>query len=156
MTILIAVDFSPVGIAVAEHGYLLAQKSGMDAVFFHCAPKVTHMLLGYAGCGAYAAVDDAAEQKKIDMTGSKKLDEIVESVYAKYGAPEGIKAEKCLVSGEASEEIIKYAKEKNCDLIIAGYKSYSTIESILIGSTATKLVRYAPCSVLIYRAPDVE
>ena len=65
MKVLIAVDFSPIGIAVAEHGYLMAKKSGMDAVFFHCAPRVTHMLLGYAGCGAYAALDDAVEQEKI-------------------------------------------------------------------------------------------
>ena len=154
MKVLIAVDFSPIGIAVAEHGYLMAKKSGMDAVFFHCAPRVTHMLLGYAGCGAYAALDDAVEQEKIDKTADERLDGIVADVYAKHGEPKGFTAEKCLVSGDPGEEIISYAKKNGFDLIIAGYKSYSTIERILVGSTAAKLVRYAPCSVLVYRVPE--
>ncbi len=156
MKLLIAVDFSPVGIAVAEHGYMMAQKGGMDAVFFHCAPRATLMLVGYAGCGAYATLDDAGEQKKIEAAAAKRLDEIIGNVYAKHGKPELIKTEKFVAVGDPGEEILKYAKTHKFDMIIAGYKSYSTIDRILVGSTATKLVRYAPCSVLIYRAPDAE
>ena len=39
------------------------------------------------------------------------------------------------------------------DLIFLGYKSFNLIEQILVGSTADKVIRYATCSVLIYR-PD--
>ena len=46
-----------------------------------------------------------------------------------------------------------YAKENGYDLIILGYRGYSAIEALLVGSTANKVTRYAPCSVLIYR-PD--
>ena len=52
---------------------------------------------------------------------------------------------------ELEEIILKYAKEKSVDLIVVGYKSYSAIEQLLVGSTASKVARYAPCSVLIYR-----
>jgi len=37
------------------------------------------------------------------------------------------------------------------DLIGLGYKGHSALENIIVGSTASKVARYAPCSVLIYR-----
>lgn len=156
MKVLIAVDFSPVGCDVAEHGYLQALKNGMDATFFHCTPKASVLLMGYAGVGAYVPINYDGEQAKIDDAASARFRQIIEDVYAKHGKPESIKTDLHIAHGDAGEEILRYAKENKYDLIIAGYKSYSTIEHMLVGSTATKIVRYAPCSVLIYRPADAE
>jgi len=154
MKMLIAVDFSPVGREVAHQGYRMAVKSGMDAVFFHCTPQASRFLEGY-DIRAFVSPAEKASQQDIKAAATRKLDKVVEDVLAETGKAGGTSIEEFVATGEAAEEIIKYAKEKDCDLIVVGYKSYSAIAEILVGSTAAKVARYAPCSVLIYR-PDKE
>lgn len=154
MKLLIAVDFSPVGREVAHQGYRMAVKNGMDATFFHCAPQASRVLLGY-DIQAFISPSEKNEQKKIKMAATQMLDKIIEDVITETGRVEESKIDEYVATGEASEEILKYAKENSFDLIIIGYKSYSAIAEILVGSTAAKVARYAPCSVLIYR-PDKE
>ena len=54
-------------------------------------------------------------------------------------------------SASAAEEIIKYAKEKDVDLIIVGTKGRSRMSKALLGSVASKVVTYSSCSVLVAR-----
>ena len=54
-------------------------------------------------------------------------------------------------SASAADEIIKYAKEKDVDLIVIGTKDRSGISKALLGSVASKVVIYSPCSVLVVR-----
>jgi nucleotide-binding universal stress UspA family protein len=54
-------------------------------------------------------------------------------------------------SGSTADEIIKYAKEKDVDLIVIGTKGRSGMSKILLGSVASKVVTYSPCSVLVVR-----
>ncbi|NLI81019.1 MAG: universal stress protein [Deltaproteobacteria bacterium] len=57
-----------------------------------------------------------------------------------------------LLSGYASSEIIRLAKEKNLDLIVMGSHGLTGIAHVLFGSTADRVVRRAPCSVLTVRS----
>ncbi len=77
----------------------------------------------------------------------------MEDVIAENGMKAGLAIEEMIVSGEPADEILRYAEENKFDLIFLGYKSFNLIEQILVGSTADKVIRYATCSVLIYR-PD--
>jgi nucleotide-binding universal stress UspA family protein len=54
-------------------------------------------------------------------------------------------------SASAADEIIKYAKEKAIDLIVVGTKGRSGMTKALLGSVASKVVTYSPCSVLVVR-----
>ena len=54
-------------------------------------------------------------------------------------------------SASAADEIIKYAKEKDVDLIVVGTKGRSGMSRALLGSVASKVVTYSPCSVLVVR-----
>ena len=153
MKILVAVDFSPVGREVAHAGYRLAKKIGKEITFFHCAPQTERFLQGYDIKAFISASTTDDEQKKIGMMAKHQLHKIMEDVIAENGVDEFLDIEEKIVFGEPSEEILKFAKDKDFDLIIVGYKSYSLIERFLVGSTASKVARYAPCSVMIYR-PD--
>jgi nucleotide-binding universal stress UspA family protein len=51
----------------------------------------------------------------------------------------------------SADEIIKYAKEKNVDLIVVGTKGRSGMPKALLGGVASKTMTYFPCSVLVVR-----
>ena len=54
-------------------------------------------------------------------------------------------------SVSAADEIIRYAKDKGVDLIVVGTKGRSGMSKALLGSVASKVVTYSPCSVLVVR-----
>jgi nucleotide-binding universal stress UspA family protein len=67
----------------------------------------------------------------------------------------GIKAKTAVLQGDAATEIIQYARDNQVDLIIAGSRGLSTMQSWLIGSVSRKLVHYAGCSVLLVKRSPV-
>jgi nucleotide-binding universal stress UspA family protein len=54
-------------------------------------------------------------------------------------------------SGSAADEKIRYAQEKDVDRIVVGIKGRSGLSKVLLGSIASKVVTYSPCSVLVVR-----
>ncbi|MFZ6017854.1 MAG: universal stress protein [Nitrospirota bacterium] len=61
--------------------------------------------------------------------------------------------ERSVVTGVPYEEIIKFVNENKIDLIVMGTHGRKGIDRILFGSTATQVVRNAPCPVLTVRLP---
>lgn len=61
-----------------------------------------------------------------------------------------------ILSGYAATEIIELAKEKNIDLIVMGAHGLTGLAHVLFGSTANRVVRKAPCSVLAVRPPTAK
>jgi nucleotide-binding universal stress UspA family protein len=58
--------------------------------------------------------------------------------------------------GRPFEEIVGTAREMDVDLIIMGTHGRSGLSHILLGSTAERVVRNAPCPVLTVRHPEHE
>jgi nucleotide-binding universal stress UspA family protein len=58
--------------------------------------------------------------------------------------------------GHAPNEITKAAKELNVDLIMIATHGYTSWRNLCIGSTAERVVRTAPCSVLVVREKEHE
>ncbi|GBE28062.1 putative universal stress protein [bacterium BMS3Bbin03] len=56
-----------------------------------------------------------------------------------------------VLSGKPYEEIIKFQEHKDADLIVMGAKGISTIEAVLLGNTADRVLRNANCPVIINR-----
>ncbi len=65
----------------------------------------------------------------------------------------GIEATSALRRGDAATEILAYAQHESIDLIVAGSRGLSQMQSWLLGSVSRKLVHYSQCSVLIVKAP---
>lgn len=58
--------------------------------------------------------------------------------------------------GTPSAEIVEAAEAMGADLVVLGAKGLSGIKRFLLGSVAQKVVRYAPCSVLVVkRRPEI-
>jgi nucleotide-binding universal stress UspA family protein len=58
-----------------------------------------------------------------------------------------------LLSGYPATEIIEFARDKEIDLIVMGSHGLTGLAHVLFGSTADRVVRKAPCSVLTVRMP---
>ena len=82
----------------------------------------------------------------------KEMKSMAESLLNEYvakGKKEGIDISPKLAHGNIAKEIIKISSEY--DLIIMGSVGQGTLMSILMGSVAEKVTRYADCSVMIVR-----
>src|SRR5262249_44935511 len=53
-------------------------------------------------------------------------------------------------------EIVRFAKEKDIDLIVMGTHGRGGLAHVLLGSVSEKVVRKAPCPVLTVRHPEHE
>ena len=53
-----------------------------------------------------------------------------------------------IASVRIADAIVSYAKDKHIDLIIIGIRGMSKLKSMLVGSVASDVVRYAHCPVL--------
>jgi nucleotide-binding universal stress UspA family protein len=56
-----------------------------------------------------------------------------------------------VVVGHPADQIVKYAKDKKCDMVVVGQKGKSKIESWLLGSVSKRVATYAPCTVTIVK-----
>jgi nucleotide-binding universal stress UspA family protein len=56
-----------------------------------------------------------------------------------------------LEAGAAPDHIVRLAIDLDADLIVVGTHGSKGIERLLLGSVAEKVVRYAPCPVLVVR-----
>jgi nucleotide-binding universal stress UspA family protein len=72
------------------------------------------------------------------------------SIQEKYVAelPEGLAYKVDVRSGYAATEILRAVEENDIDLLVLGSHGLTGIAHVLFGSTADRVVRRAPCSVL--------
>jgi nucleotide-binding universal stress UspA family protein len=125
------------------------------------------ILVGYDGSNA--AKDALNEAKKIAGAFKSKIDVVTSMKEASETAQELVlQAERGLKYAEsvfekdhiecdthllirgfsAGEDIVKFAKDNDVNLVVVGVKRRSKVGKILLGSTAQYVILEAPCPVL--------
>ena len=67
----------------------------------------------------------------------------------------GITAEVILATGASpADEIVQVAKDQQADLIVIGSRGLAGKTRSFLGSTASQVVTYSPCSVLVVKTQD--
>jgi len=56
-----------------------------------------------------------------------------------------------VIVGHPADQIVRYAKDTDADLILIGQKGKSKIESWLLGSVSKRVATYASCTVTIVK-----
>lgn len=79
-----------------------------------------------------------------------KLGEEAEATAKEYGR----KLERKLLRGHAAQQIVDFARRQDADLIVLGHSGHSGVWGTFLGTTADKIVRHAPCSVLVIRSKE--
>ncbi|MCK9375284.1 MAG: universal stress protein [Syntrophobacterales bacterium] len=89
---------------------------------------------------------------------AEKMKALAEIALAKGKAAAqalGITAAVVLSTGASpADEIVQVAKNEKADLIVIGSRGLAGKTSSFLGSTASKVVTYAPCSVLVVKTQD--
>jgi nucleotide-binding universal stress UspA family protein len=67
--------------------------------------------------------------------------------------PEPVRVEHLLEEGEPVPEILRVARETNCDLIVMGTHGRRGVGRLLMGSVAEQVMRQAPCPVVTVKTP---
>jgi nucleotide-binding universal stress UspA family protein len=63
-----------------------------------------------------------------------------------------VKTEIHIVSGQAANEIINFAKSNSMDLIVIATHGLTGLEHLLLGSTTEKVVRMSSCPVFTVKS----
>jgi nucleotide-binding universal stress UspA family protein len=61
----------------------------------------------------------------------------------------GIKLTTGIAVGHPAEQIIKKAEQSGADLIVVGRRGSSMFQKLVLGSVSERVLRYAPCPVLV-------
>jgi nucleotide-binding universal stress UspA family protein len=85
----------------------------------------------------------------LEREGNAALDE-VETVATETGVP----IERVQLDGSPAREIIRYAEEADCDLIVMGTHGRGGIDRLLLGSVAERVVRSSTVPVLTIRVDE--
>ena len=59
-----------------------------------------------------------------------------------------------VVSGVPYNEIVRFAEEKDADIIMIGHRGMSNLARFFLGSVAAQVVAHAPCSVYVHRPKE--
>ncbi len=78
-------------------------------------------------------------------------EEVILKEAIEYAKNNGVNAVFKVMEGDPAEELMTYADENGCDLIIVGKRGKGGFKRLLLGSTAGNLVKYANQSVLVVK-----
>lgn len=143
--ILVAIDGSPQSDKAAEEAVRLAAQSGTKLRSQIYAVLVLPSLKPPSFTDFFPAKPPTEEpdwQEKRD-----RLFYVVE----KSASEAGVTLESLILYGDPAEELMYFAKEKSCDVIVIGSSGKGMVKRTVLGSVSTKVALQAQCSVYIVR-----
>jgi nucleotide-binding universal stress UspA family protein len=146
--ILVAIDGSKPSLDASEQAISLAAKYEAELIAVHVvSPDVRYGYLeDVITPGLPASLKEVvvlAMEK-----GQKYLDNVMQN--ASENKVE-VRTEVLIGASSVVKEIVEYAEEHKIDLIVIGTRGISGIKKMLLGSTASGVLSYAHCPVLIVK-----
>lgn len=149
--ILITVDGSEQSMDAADYAIAMAKKEDNNAQLI--ALHVLFSQTGYAystnmfGLVTPSSINELLEDAKHEA--QQWFDKIKEKLYENGGIQ--LKTEVVVSPTSVVGAIVDYAEHENVDLIVIGSRGKSGFKKLLLGSTASGVVTYATCPVLVVK-----
>jgi universal stress protein A len=141
--ILAPIDFSPASKKALKYALRFARDYGSELTVLHVVEPATS--------SSFEEVPEVPAFSKAAMADAEhRLRTLVRS-FPGAGAP-GVRS--AMRMGVAAHEIVEVAKELDADLIVIATRGYAGWERLVIGSTAARVARAAPCPVLVVREKE--
>jgi nucleotide-binding universal stress UspA family protein len=142
--ILVPLDFSRASMQALKHTIPLAEEFKAAIHLVHVQPTDELTAISRAGHLMLNCADAIALMQD-------RLAEVQEKHDVRFWP------DNChVVSGRPFEEICKLAREIEADLIVLPTRGHGGLKHVVLGSTAERVVRYAPCPVLVPRGARYE
>ncbi|UCH85665.1 MAG: universal stress protein [Candidatus Latescibacterota bacterium] len=141
--IIVPTDFSEHSLRAIDYGIEIAEKFASHLTLVY----VIEPLLQAADL-TWTTVDFEELNRAHKSSADQQLKQILDERI-----PKAVPCDTAILYGKPFVEILKYAKEENADLIVMATHGRGAITHILMGSTAEKVVRKAPCPVLTVKHP---
>ena len=139
--ILCAVDFSPASHFALELAADLARRHRCQLTVAHVyeMPAATSEMLV-----SPPELEESARQAQREL----------ERFRAQAAALTDRPIRTALLEGKPADELVRWAREHPCELIVVATHGRSGLKHLMLGSVAEKVVRTAPCSVMVARPSD--
>jgi nucleotide-binding universal stress UspA family protein len=157
--ILVPVDGSKSSIVAAEAAIKLARrynasrsesgaKPSVDVIALHVVDVNPRLeLFGKFGFDYAAREKDALEQaRKVTEGWFSQIREKADAENVGFRSEVRNNSSSSIVG-----EIVDFAERENVDVIVIGSRGQSHFEKLLMGSTSSAVVTYAPCTVIVVR-----
>lgn len=126
--------------SVIHKAVSLASKYDAELTVIHVVDTLWHQ-------GWNLPMVSQSQERKKDMDKIKgELDSFIDSEISK-----GMKIKTVVREGEPSEEILKFIKEENIDLVVLRAHAEGRLERILIGDSNDVIFRKMPCSIFLLK-----
>jgi nucleotide-binding universal stress UspA family protein len=144
--ILVPIDFSEHSKNALKYAIPFAQrfKASIDLLYV-VEPTI------YPADFSFGQIGFPNVEEELRTRGSDELENLITKEIAGK-----VVSRKIVRTGKPFYEINQYALEENISLIIIATHGHTGMEHILFGSTAEKVVRKAPCPVLVVRSGEHE
>ena len=143
--ILVAIDGSPQSDKAAEEAIRLAAQSGSKLRSYVYAVLVLPSLKPPSFTDFFPAKPPTEEP------GWEEKRDRLFYVVEKSAKEAGVSCESLMAYGDPAEELIHFAREKGCDVIVIGSSGKGMVKRTLLGSVSSKVALHAQCSVYIVR-----
>ncbi|MCX6136285.1 MAG: universal stress protein [Ignavibacteriales bacterium] len=142
--ILVPVDFSEHSKKALKYAIPFARQfSAALSVLYVVEPAI------YPADLSFGQVGLPNLEAELRSKGEEDLAELVADTV-----PDDLEVVPVIRTGLPFVEIISFARDEDVDLIVVATHGHTGVEHILFGSTAEKIVRKAPCPVLVVRADE--
>jgi len=165
--ILYATDLSENARFAFAYAVSLADLYGAKITLLHVLPEVSELMdkhvVGYIDADRWEEIKaQHFTEAKEALIGKRKGHLAIKDVLHQFSekvkqgqAGEGFITDDIIVErGNPVEQILKHAEERSCDLIVMGTHGHGTLEDVMIGSTARRIVRRSKMPVLVVRLPE--
>jgi nucleotide-binding universal stress UspA family protein len=142
-SILVPIDFSPKSKKALGYAVRLAQQ-------FHARLTLQYVVEPVGLPDFAKSFPLAMENDQVKAISKGQLERVIKE----EGISQNI-IEKVLVSyGSAFQEIANAARTLKVDIIVISTHGYTGLKHVLLGSTTERVVRHAPCPVLVVRSQE--
>ena len=93
------------------------------------------------------SIDEVKEERDEENHRFRKVIAHAQSL----AAHQGVTLHSHVVAGHAVRDIVSFAESRAIDLLVVGFMGHSALYDRIIGSTAERLVRLAPCTVMVVK-----
>ena len=144
---LVPLDFSEDANQALAYAIGLASKLGARVTLLHVMQSPP-----WGGVDMDVTLPHAYSQfiQHLEVEVTHRMQACLERVNAR-----GLEGEIAVIHGVPFQEILDTAKKQQVDLIIMGTHGRTGLQHVLMGSVAYKVVRLAPCPVLVVRQPPL-